>query len=352
MTSATRLPGYFQTTVRAVNKTGHSKQSAVCREAKEMDFKSLKYFVTVARELNITRAAAILNMSQPPLSNQIRLLEQEYGTQLFIRSKQGLTLTDTGKILYKRARQILELAERTHEEVASFEQTISGSLVLGCVEGRAPFLMARWITGFKDEFPLVTYTLRNGSTDDIMDQLSHHLIDLAVVASPYNQELLYGFPVNAQPWVAIIPKEHPLALREGRQIRLAELAGEPLIIPERESRGRAIEQWFEAQQITPHFLCRTSNFITAVSLVEQQAGIGMFPQSTYTPNPHTVTKLITDPPKKIEYVLVYAKDHPLTETARAFKEFIEDFMSEDRLHSSRFQTKEEEFSLPPEADIL
>ena len=317
-----------------------------------MDFKSLTYFVTVARELNITRAASVLNMSQPPLSNQIRMLEQEYGTQLFIRSKQGLTLTETGKILYKRARQILELSERTHEEIAGFEKSLSGNLVLGCVEGRAPFLMGRWIAGFKDEFPLVTYTVRSGGTDEIMDQLYHHLLDLAVVASPYNQELLSGIVVNSQPWVAIIPKEHALAKKSGREIPLAELAGELLIIPERESRGKAIEQWFDEQHIQPRFLCRTSNYINAISLVEQNAGICIFPQSTYTPNPNTVTKLITNPPKKIEYVLVYAKDHPLTETAAAFKEYIEDYLSEGRLGHSSCQITEEDFSLPEDAEIL
>ena len=317
-----------------------------------MDFRTLTYFVTVARELNITRAAAMLNMSQPPLSKQISLLEQDYGTQLFIRSKQGLTLTDTGKLLYKRAQQMLELAERTREEVTNFENELSGNLVLGCVEGRAPFLLAGWISGFRDEFPLVTYTLRNAGTDEIMDQLIHHLIDLAIVATPYNQELLEGFPVSTQPWIAMIPADHPLAQEEGTQIPLAWLAGEPLIIPERRSRVQAIERWFESQIISPRILCRTSSYVNAVSLVEQSVGICIFPQETCTPNPHVVTKLITDPPKKVEYVMVCAKDHPLSETASAFREYVTDFLLEDRLHSDRFSPGTQEFSIPEGAAIL
>ena len=77
-----------------------------------MDFKSLYYFTVVAQELNITRAAKILNISQPPLSSHIHSLEEEFGTQLFIRSKTGLSLTATGSLLYKRAKQVLELALR------------------------------------------------------------------------------------------------------------------------------------------------------------------------------------------------------------------------------------------------
>ena len=349
----------LQEKVSSIYKSSPVKPCADCMKpdlspGKEisMDFRTLTYFVTVARELNITHAAASLNMSQPPLSKQISLLEQDYGTQLFIRSKQGLTLTDTGKILYKRAMQMLELAERTREEVTKYEKELSGSLVLGCVEGRAPFLLARWICGFRDEFPLVTYTLRNAGTDEIMDQLLHHLIDLAIVAAPYNQEHLTGFPVSTQPWVAMIPKDHPLAVEDGCTVRLPQLAGEPLIIPERQSRVLAIEQWFESQNLTPQFFCRTSSYVNAVSLVEQGMGICIFPQATYTPNPHIVTKLITEPAKKAEYVLVYAKDQPLTETAEAFRDYVSDFLIEDRIHSARFKTREDEFDIPADAQIL
>ena len=92
-----------------------------------MDFRSLTYFITVAGELNITKAAALLNMSQPPLSSQIRQLEEDLGTKLFIRSKRGLTLTPAGTILYKRAQQILELADHTRQEISSYETFLSES---------------------------------------------------------------------------------------------------------------------------------------------------------------------------------------------------------------------------------
>ena len=89
-----------------------------------MDLRSLRYFVTVAEELNITRAAERLNMSQPPLSNQIKGLEEELGTQLFIRGKRRLKLTETGALLYRRAVQMLELSERTRQEISSMDGLI------------------------------------------------------------------------------------------------------------------------------------------------------------------------------------------------------------------------------------
>ena len=123
-----------------------------------MDLRALHYFVVVAEELNITRAAERLNMSQPPLSSQIKGLEEELGVQLFIRGKRHLTITDAGTHLYRRARQILELSDQTQQELMSMEG-LSGDLNISLVEGRAPFLLARWIAGFRSEFPRVAIHL-------------------------------------------------------------------------------------------------------------------------------------------------------------------------------------------------
>ncbi len=317
-----------------------------------MDFRSLTYFITVAGELNITKAAALLNMSQPPLSSQIRQLEEELGTQLFIRSKKGLTLTPAGTILLKRAQQILELAEHTRQEISNYETFLSGELRIGVVEGRAPFLLSRWIRGFSEEFPLVTYTVRSGSSDDLLDQLSHHLLDLAVIAAPYNPELLHGITVGRTPWVAIIPREHPLALAEGNEVRLEELADVPLIIPERTFRVTAIEHWFSQKKLSPRICCKTSHYVDAVSLVEQGVGVCIFPQSTYTPNPHVSVKLITQPAKYAEYVLVSSRGSVISDLADAFRDYVKDFLEENRMQSARFRLREAELTLPEDADLL
>ena len=149
-----------------------------------MDLRSLNYFSVVAEELNFTRAAQRLNMSQPPLSNQIRNLEEELGTQLFIRGGRTLQLTEAGKLLYRRAEQILDLAERTQEEVSSLAMGLSGTLCLGSVAGVAPFLAARGIAGFREEYPLVRFEIVNGSSDDIIDQILRGYIEQGIIAAP------------------------------------------------------------------------------------------------------------------------------------------------------------------------
>ena len=108
-----------------------------------MELRTLHYFITVARELNITRAAGKLNMSQPPLSNQIKGLEEELGVQLFLRGKRHLELTEEGALLLRRAIQIQELAEKTRQEIASLRQGMTGTVYLSMVEGQAPSGLTR-----------------------------------------------------------------------------------------------------------------------------------------------------------------------------------------------------------------
>ena len=224
-----------------------------------MDLRSLKYFVVVAQELNITRAAEKLNMSQPPLSNQLKALEEELGVTLLIRGKRHLQLTEAGNLLLRRATQILELADKTRQELADLKDGLSGTISIGIVEGRAPFLVSRWISGFREEFPRIQYSLWNGSSDDVLDRLYRGLVDIAVIAAPYDTEHLEGFQVGREPWVAIIPAGHPLAKAEGKQISLSSLAGEPLIVPSRKSRVDAIRKWFREIGEEPNIICEMSN---------------------------------------------------------------------------------------------
>ncbi|MGM9614247.1 MAG: LysR family transcriptional regulator [Oscillospiraceae bacterium] len=314
--------------------------------------RTLRYFVVTAQELNITRAAEKLNMSQPPLSNQIKSLEEELGAQLFIRGKRRLQLTDEGSLLYRRAVQILELADKTKSEFETLGEGLSGTISLSMVEGRAPFLAARWIAGFRDEFPMVRYSLWNGSSDDALDRLQKGLADLALIAVPYDTEHLNALNVGSEPWVAIIPRDHPLAEWEGAEIPLKKLAGEPLIVPSRKSRIDAIVHWFGEIGEEPNILCETANYLDSLALSEQNVGISIFPQTTYTPNALVVSKVISEPMKKIDYVLVWRKNERPTELVREFIEYVQDFIEGDLIHSSRFRVKGEEYILPENVENL
>lgn len=283
-----------------------------------MDFRSLQYFIAVAQELNFTRAAEKLQMSQPPLSSQIKALEEELGVQLFIRGKRRLTLTEAGTLLLQRAVQMMELSEKTRRDLSSLGNELSGTICLGMVEGRAPYLAARWIAGFQEEYPLVRYELWNGSSDDVLDRLRQGLADLAIVAAPYDTERLEGFQVGEEPWAAILPLESALAQEPGDTIPLERLVGQPLIVPSRGSRVQAIRRWFQEIGAEPDILCTMSNYVDAVALTEQGVGISIFPQTAQTPSSLVRVKVITQPARRVEYVLVWNREGPSSRLVREF----------------------------------
>ena len=311
-----------------------------------MDLRSLHYFAVVAEELNITRAAERLGMSQPPLSSQIKGLEEELGVQLFVRGKRHLTMTKAGTLLYRRARQLLELSEQTQQEIRSING-LSGELNISLVEGRAPYLLARWIAGFRLEYPQVAVHLWNGSGDEAMERLQRGLADLALIAAPYNPELLEGFTVGREPWVAMMSKDHPLAKEESAFLPLVRLVGQPLFIPNRRSRAESLRAWFGEIGEEPSIAGDLSNYIDAVALAEQNAGICIYPMTTYNENDLVVKKVITDSARQIEYALVWTRSTRRTELAEEFINFVQDCMEAERRGTQTYRMPEVEF-LPPE----
>lgn len=296
-----------------------------------MDIRSIRYFLEVAQELNITRAAENLHMAQPPLSRQIQLLEQELGVRLFEREKRHLQLTEEGLLLKHRGEQILTLVEKTESEIREYSHGVIGTLYIGSVEGRGPYLLSRWIADFRTKYPEVQYNLWNGSSDDVTNRLNKGLCDLALIAEPFDNELYDCIRVSSEPWSAMIPGNHPLAVREGSEVNLRELVGHPLIIPSRKSRTQEIMGWFKKIGQEPTILCELSHYLNAFELVKQGVGIAIFPASTGAniQNESVVMKKIVNPEYIASYVLVWDRSKKLSTPAEKFLEYVRDEWKED-----------------------
>ena len=293
-----------------------------------MDLRGLHYFSVVAEELNFTRAAQRLSMSQPPLSNQIRALEEELGTPLFLRGGRTLQLTEAGKVLYRRASQLLDLAERTQEEVSSLAMGLSGTLCLGSVAGLAPFLAARWLAGFREEYPLVRFETVNGSSDDIIDQIQRGYIELGLIAAPYDDEHLEGIPVGDEPWCAIMSRRNPLAAEPEKPLPLKELAGQPLIVPHRRSRVDEIRSWFQQAGAEPTIIGEHSNYVDVLAMASADVGISIFPQTAPETMPGIVCRRIVEPSHQARYLLVRKRNTSISELSQAFLDFVTDDLQE------------------------
>ncbi len=293
-----------------------------------MDLRGLHYFSVVAEELNFTRAAKRLCMSQPPLSNQIKALEEELGTPLFLRGGRTLQLTEAGKVLYRRASQLLDLAEQTQEEVSSLAMGLSGTLCLGSVAGLAPFLAARWLAGFREEYPLVRFEIVNGSSDDIIDQIQRGYIELGLIAAPYDDEHLEGIPVGDEPWCAIMSRRNPLAAEPEKPLPLKELAGQPLIVPHRRSRVDEIRSWFQQAGAEPTIIGEHSNYVDVLAMASADVGISIFPQTAPETMPGIVCRRIVEPSHQARYLLVRKRNTSISELSQAFLDFVTDDLQE------------------------
>lgn len=196
-----------------------------------MEIRVLRYFLEIAREGNMTRAAETLHVSQPTLSKQMKDLEQELGKKLFRRGSTSLHLTDEGMLLRKRAEDILEMVDKTTDEFKALDVITGGEVQIGCAESYLIKYVAQIIRDFKEKYPLFRYHITSGNTEQVAERLDRGLLDFAVIAEPPNLSRYNYLEVpGADTWGLVMRKDHPLAEKEG--ISFEDLVGIDLICSE------------------------------------------------------------------------------------------------------------------------
>ena len=195
-----------------------------------MEIRVLRYFLAVAQEGSVTRAARALHLTQPTLSRQIRELEEELGQTLFSRGGRELSLTREGLLLRQRAEEIVGLAEITEKEFRSLgEKTVSGDLSLGCGESKALSFVTDALKVLQDEHPLIIPHLFSGNGEIVMDRLDKGLLDFAVLMGAENTERYSSLPLpNHDTWGLLMDKDDPMAQKKA--ITAEDLLDIPLIL--------------------------------------------------------------------------------------------------------------------------
>lgn len=210
-----------------------------------MELRVLKYFLAVAREGNMSKAAESIHVTQPTLSKQISDLEWELGTPLFLRNKQGkpLVLTEAGKILQKRGTDIAEMVSKTENDVRSLlNEEVSGEIFVGCAESKNMNYFADALVALQKFYPKIRCNLFSGDTSDIIGKLDSGLLDFAVIVQNVDLEKYncISFPAKDR-WGVIMKKESPLAKKEA--VELNNLLDLPLICS-RQSLREDLPKWF------------------------------------------------------------------------------------------------------------
>lgn len=285
-----------------------------------MELRHLRYFLAVCEEMNFTKAAEKLMIAQPPLSRQIKDLEEEVGTPLFIRDHHALRLTEEGVRFRSYANRIIALADRSVEDIREMHAGLKGTLYIAQVEGKAPRLTAGYISSFAKKYPDVEFNIWNGNSDEVTQRVRNGLCDVAVIMEPYDPQGLHSIPLYTEPWVAMFSSKHPLAKTKGKTIPLKLLAEQELIIPSRGSRLQEIMDWFAPLSATPHIKARIANATTVYELCEQNVGVAIYPAAAgdMIHDENVCIRKITDPGHTTTYVLIYPDSRPLSPIAARF----------------------------------
>ena len=153
-----------------------------------MELRLLRYFLTVAKEQSFTKAAEQLHITQPTLSRQMAAFEEELGVTLFIRSGKKISLTEEGILLKRRALEILNLEEKTLEELKGKEDVVEGTITIGCGEFAAVETLAEICKTYKEKYPLVQIVLHTATADTVYEMMNKGLVDIALFLEPVDTE--------------------------------------------------------------------------------------------------------------------------------------------------------------------
>ncbi|QBE98324.1 Hca operon transcriptional activator HcaR [Blautia producta] len=239
-----------------------------------MELRVLQYFLAVAREQSIIRAAESLHLSQPTLSTQIKNMEEELGKQLLIRGTKGsrkVTLTEEGMILRKRAEEILDLVKKAEKEVTFANDIIMGDIYIGTGETDAVRILAKAAKSLQNTCPGIHYHISSGNSTFVKERLDKGLLDFGIVFGSVDLTKYNALKIPVKDvWGVLMRKDSPLAAKE--RISPEDLLDKPLIISQQEDKGGAMTQWLK-RQVSDLNIAATYNLIFNASLLVEE-GLG------------------------------------------------------------------------------
>ncbi len=246
-----------------------------------MDLKQIRYFIEVVEQGSINMAAHRLGMTQPPVSKQMQLLEQELGCELFRRSSRPLELTPEGKVFYERGSALLAMAQGVVQAVADCRNTQGGTLHLGLVSSVSEMAVQRWIAPFGQQHPGVDFALYEDNTYALLEQLRRRAFDLALVRTPFSSRGLLTQMLPPQPMLAIWHPDHWTLTPEGGRLSLAQLAECPLVLYRRWE--PIIQSAFDRHGLQPRSIARDDSARTCLALARAGLGVAMEPDTMRQP---------------------------------------------------------------------
>lgn len=291
-----------------------------------METRVLRYFLTVAQEENITRAAELLHTSQSNVSKQLAALEDSLGKRLFDRSSRKITLTEEGMFLRKRAQEIIELTDRTENDMKTFNQTISGTIHIGGIETCMMRLIGTSMLSLSKLHPQIRYDLFSGSIVELTEMLNRGLLDFALLVAPVDMQK-YNYlklPVT-DTFGVLLRKDCPLA--EHLSIRPEDVKDLPVWVAHQQLGANVLSSWL-GRDVESLNIISTFNLITTPAMLIDN-GLGMaftFDKLVNTKGTNLCFRPL-EPKIEAELYLVWKKYDMFTKASELFLQQIQKDLS-------------------------
>jgi LysR family hydrogen peroxide-inducible transcriptional activator len=274
-----------------------------------MELHQLRYFVAAAEAGTMSLAAQRCRVAQPSLSQQIQKLEYALGAALFDRLGRGIALSPAGRALLPRARRILAEVQDAQTLLTSDVSEAVGRFAIGAIPTMAPYLLPELVTKLQEEFPRCDLAVCEDYTQNLLQQLADNQLDIALVSTPIEHELMHVEVIGSEPMLVVTPANHPLCHLE--TIGLPELRAQPTItLSEVHCLGRQISGFCSSRGLATRVACQTTQIATVLELVDRGLGVSLIPEMAAAREPslaHRFLRLKRNPPTR-EIALARRKD--------------------------------------------
>lgn len=281
-----------------------------------LDIRKLIYFRTIVDEGNITKAAEKLHIAQPPLSHQLKLLEDELGIKLIERNTRKFQITDAGQMLYRRGEQILELMNTTIKELRDLNEGLEGTLSIGTISSFSDTILPFKIHSLNLKYPKINFEIRETGTEKIIELLKSGVIEIGIIRTPYNLEIFESILLPNEPMIAA--SSEYLNDNNAQSINLAELANKPLLVHRRYEK-MILEACYKSG-FEPRILCKIDDTSSILLWAATGMGVAIIPKDwiNLVPNTNLKYKEINEPSLITRTAILWMRNRHLSSVAGNF----------------------------------
>ncbi|EEL35039.1 MULTISPECIES: LysR family transcriptional regulator [Bacillus] len=291
-----------------------------------MDFRQLYYFKEIVKQGSISKAAEVLHIAQPPLSQLLKKLETDLGTTLIHRYRQKWELTATGEILYQYANQMLMQIQDVKQQIQEIEQGIGGTVSIG-VSSTCSNMLIDYVSTFRTQYPNVKIKIVTGNSEELLKKLEQREIDVALLLRLGNSEQYEMKILKKQPTAVIIPSSWATSF-SSQHVTIEQIAQFPFIMlgaMEGLSFNEDLFKVFDEHQVKPNIIIECKDIRMVVALVSRGLGLSVIPRMDYTSSflEHTTLFELKQFDFHLEPVIVKLKDQRISKVASQFWEMVD-----------------------------